>query len=354
MDSPYPNTPVVPRILDTQVGGHAGVLENEDGSLIIKPALPLELKFYQALLTDPALASLHPFTPRFLGTLKLEGQLDESVKDPPAGIAVTPVEGAQKESIVLSNLSFGFLKPNILDVKLGTVLYDETASPEKVERMLKTAKATTSLETGVRLTGFQVYDNNTSLPVNTPKSYGKSIKPSDLPDGIARFFPVGTSAPAEIPATPEIPSSNPVLITPATAHPTNSGLPRRTLLPLLRAICSDVAEIREVYASLEIRMVGGSLLIVYEGDWARAEEGIGKLGMVIDDDEDGGYDEEEGEDDDNDDDEEQLPYVIKLIDFAHTRLVPGEGPDKGVLKGLDTVISLLEGRIKDLESADQS
>ena len=43
-----------------------------------------------------------------------------------------------------------------MDIKLGTVLYDETASPEKQERMLATARGTTSLETGVRLTGFQV------------------------------------------------------------------------------------------------------------------------------------------------------------------------------------------------------
>jgi len=57
---------------------------------------------------------------------------------------------------VLENLSHSFLKPNILDIKLGTVLYDETASPEKVARMEKTAKETTSFETGVRLTGFQV------------------------------------------------------------------------------------------------------------------------------------------------------------------------------------------------------
>jgi len=57
---------------------------------------------------------------------------------------------------VLENLSHPFLKPNILDVKLGTVLYDPGASPEKVERMKKAAADTTSLETGVRLTGFQV------------------------------------------------------------------------------------------------------------------------------------------------------------------------------------------------------
>lgn len=57
---------------------------------------------------------------------------------------------------MLENLSHTFLKPNILDIKLGTVLYDDSASTEKRERMLKVARETTSLETGIRLTGFQV------------------------------------------------------------------------------------------------------------------------------------------------------------------------------------------------------
>ena len=43
-----------------------------------------------------------------------------------------------------------------MDIKLGTVLYERTASPEKRARMEKTARETTSLETGIRLTGFQV------------------------------------------------------------------------------------------------------------------------------------------------------------------------------------------------------
>ena len=43
------------------------------------------------------------------------------------------------QSVVLENLSFGFLKSNILDVKLGTVLYKE-ASPDKVARTEKAAK----------------------------------------------------------------------------------------------------------------------------------------------------------------------------------------------------------------------
>ena len=115
------------------------------------------------------------------------------------------------QSIVLENLSYPFSKPNILDVKLGTILYDDDASPEKRERMDKAAKATTSHETGVRLTGFQVgtvfttsanisdwgyqvYDLTTGLAVNTPKSYGKSINASQLPEGITRFFPIATSS----------------------------------------------------------------------------------------------------------------------------------------------------------------
>ena len=57
---------------------------------------------------------------------------------------------------MLENLSHAFAKPNILDIKLGTVLYGDDASPEKRARMEKTARDTTSFETGVRLTGFQV------------------------------------------------------------------------------------------------------------------------------------------------------------------------------------------------------
>ena len=32
------------------------------------------------------------------------------------------------------------------------------------------------------------------------------------------------------------------------------------------------------------------------------------------------------------------PYIVKVIGFAHTRIVPGEGLDEGVLKGIDTTL----------------
>ena len=60
------------------------------------------------------------------------------------------------QSIVLQNLSAPYVHPCILDIKLGTVLYDRDASEEKKARMEKRAKEGTSFETGVRMTGFQV------------------------------------------------------------------------------------------------------------------------------------------------------------------------------------------------------
>jgi len=80
-------------------------------------------------------------------------------------------------------------------------------------------------------------------------------------------------------------------------------------------------------------MVGGSLLIVYEADFAKAEEGLRWI-------KEGGI---------NGAANGSPPYVVKLIDFAHTRIKPGKGPDEGVLKGIDTTLSLLDSRIKEVE-----
>lgn len=58
--------------------------------------------------------------------------------------------------LVLENLTHRFQRPNVLDIKLGTQLYDEDASDEKKERMQRASEASTSGTTGIRLTGFQV------------------------------------------------------------------------------------------------------------------------------------------------------------------------------------------------------
>ncbi|KAL1753540.1 hypothetical protein FB107DRAFT_250078 [Schizophyllum commune] len=330
--------------LASQVGGHAGVQTTEDGSLLIKPALPAELAFYQALSDDSLFAPLRRYLPKFLGTLSLAGKVEEGEDLEKMG---PPPAGAEKQNLVLENLSFPFKKPNILDIKLGTILYDESAAPEKVERMIKTAKETTSLETGVRLTGFQVYDNLTNTPINTPKSYGKSIKVTDLPDGIAKFFPVAHASTGD-------PSSTNTQTTPDTQPTRTNGLPSSTLLPILRGIRRDVAAIRDHLSKIEMRMVGGSVLIIYEADWERAAEAAARIGTAEEEEDeeiDSDEEEDEGKGDEGPKNKPGPAFVVKLIDFAHTRLAPGEGPDSGVLLGLDTTLKLLDGRIAQVETA---
>lgn len=115
-------------------------------------------------------------------------------------------------------------------------------------------------------------------------------------------------------------------------------------------------------------MVGSSLLIVYEGDWDRAETGVQWLAKqsasmssegdggdgeeINEDTEVEGWEEDEESEEDGSDEESEMemesPCVVRLIDFAHTRLKPGEGPDEGLLKGLDTLLTLLDGRIASL------
>ncbi|KAF9793329.1 hypothetical protein BJ322DRAFT_1034064 [Thelephora terrestris] len=308
----------------SQVAGHAGVSMSEDGSLLFKPALPHEVAFYEHLTSDPGSAPLRRYIPKFYGTLRLEGQVEDGNLET---LHEAPAPSEEKESIVLENLTHRFLKPNILDLKLGTRLHDDEASEEKKARMIEKANDTTSSKTGLLLTGFQIHDTVTGQAVTVPRSYGKSLKPSDLPDGIAKFFPVHSEQ-------------------------LSQGLPKEQLLPVIESIRRHVAAVRDAFARLELRMIGGSFLIVYEGDLERAKQGIALLGEG-DSDED--EEDDEDESDDEDEDEEKIkpcpPCLVKLIDFAHTKVVTGRGPDEGVLLGMDTTLKLLDGRIAQIKQS---
>jgi len=314
--------------LATQVGGHLGIHPTADGSLIIKPCLPGEKEFYTHLTSSERFTHLRPFVPRFLGVLRLEGSVELDDKgEVKTGEVQQVVNEGEKESIVLENLAFPFKRPNIIDIKLGTVLWGPDASPEKRERMEKTARETTSLETGIRLTGFQIWDPTTQSTTMIPKSYGKSIAASELPAGVKRFIPTGSVPPA-------------------------------LLERMIEGITQGVRDVRDAVQATEMRMVGGSLLVIWEGDSDTLEKAFEAW------DERAAMDEDEDDDDDEEsEDDVELedvagggsgpkklgpPFLVKLIDFAHTRFAPGEGPDEGVLLGLKTTLNLLEGRLKEI------
>ncbi|WWD06570.1 hypothetical protein V865_004663 [Kwoniella europaea PYCC6329] len=379
--------------LANQVAGHDGVMSDASGSLVIKPALAREIAFYQTLNSsdreDP-IRRLKPFVPKFLGTLRLEGQLSSSGD-------VERLEGKDEvpESVVLENLSYAFTHPSILDVKLGTVLYDPDASEEKKQRMDKQARETTTHELGIRFTGCTTWHSPSQSYIVTPKSFGKTITAKELPEGMVRFFPTSsdsikplaqptTDKSASAPPTTSLDLSTGVPPTPITASNSSStpsevqifkdhSIPSTSLIKVLNIIIEEIDRLVSVLENLEIRFVGGSLLIVYEGDPPKLEEALDRYQLNrlkstteegVDKDrsafsDDGSIpsdlDSDEESDEDEDEDEESRasrkcpPVRVKLIDFAHTWLAQGEGPDQGVLKGLSTLRGLLQGRKKEIE-----
>ncbi|KIR97107.1 hypothetical protein L804_05769 [Cryptococcus deuterogattii 2001/935-1] len=369
-----------------QIAGHPGVMSDPSGGLLIKPALPREIAFYQMLSnSDPEdiVWPLRKFVPKNYGTLRLEGRLG-------AGGAIE----------------------TDLDMKNET--------PE-------------------------TWHAPTQDYISTPKSFGKSITTPELSLGMVRFFPLPTDSipclvahpsppptavevvsnieashlpiPAEascasviqsstsisIPIPPPTPISPEAATTATTTTTTpastdletlptykDHSIPPRTLTRLLTLLLQKLDYLTEAVSTLEMRFVGASLLIVYEGDPVRLEAALdreekvrvkgksdgkgngngesersmfsddGSIDSDSDEDEDDEYDSDEEEGYDSEDDLDgkkkderrarKCPALtLKMIDFAHTWLAQGEGPDEGVLKGLRTFRSLVERRLEEVE-----
>ncbi|BGP48879.1 hypothetical protein JCM10450v2_004758 [Rhodotorula kratochvilovae] len=328
-----------------QVGGHAQTILASplSATTLIKPASARELAFYQELApslpVDGGLVG--EWTPAFYGTLKLAGKVAEDGAVAPLDAPADDEGDIEPEMLVLENLTYRFLRPNVLDIKLGTQLYDEDASLEKQERMREAAAASTSGQAGVRLTGFQVWDAVSQSYVQTPKPFGRSLTVAELPLGLARFF----YPPLSAPSAGELASG-----APAPAQP--APLPLELLLPVVRTLVRRLDDLVALWATLPLRMRGGSLLIVVEGDAAALEAALlrAQAQHAEEEEEDDGASVSTTDGEGNAAEATRQAYELRLIDFAHTRgLLPGEeGPDEGVLLGLKTVKGLLEDLVKKL------
>lgn len=306
--------------------------------------------------------------------------------------------------LVLENLTYRFLKPNVLDIKLGTQLYDEEATLEKQERMMQASKSTTSWQTGMRLTGFQVcislyyrtirqahkkeqvWDAETSTFIKTDKSYGKSLTPSTLPEGLSRFFCLASDTSTSVPH-PSVQSKTADVDENSSSQSTSATpLPPNLLFRVLEELLTRLQDLDHLLHDLEFRMRGGSILIVVEGDAEALEEALYReaaqelrssqrrerrreIGVMSGEIEESDEEDVEGFNEDDDDASSSasddsaatsdsaglaLPHTrisldVRLIDFAHTRAAPGEGPDEGVLKGLGTLQHLIIGLIERLK-----
>ncbi|EEQ40048.1 Inositol polyphosphate kinase family protein [Clavispora lusitaniae] len=303
-----------------QAAGHDGCLSS--GPIFAKPSTSQEIDFYTQLAPhafdhEPGSHLAH-WMPTYMGLL--------ASKDSP-----------EPPFIVLQNLYHGMAKPCILDIKLGAVLVDDTVTEEKRRRLAQVSAETTSGSLHFRVCGMKVYcpDSAASprdvLPsladsiteekhsdgayLSFDKTFGRRLTPESVVSGIGAFF---------------------------APFPHRKRLYTRfhQRLQLLYNCLLDT----------EVRINSGSLLFLYDADesrWAGLDDDsyLDADPLLAEDEED--EDEEDEEDDDEDDDskEKQSKYKgplsrLKLIDFAHAKLVPGEGPDENVIVGIENLLNV--------------
>ncbi|KAF9436665.1 hypothetical protein BGZ76_003349 [Entomortierella beljakovae] len=341
--------------LQSQVAGHDGVLSmGENNEIVVKPVLSQELEFYEQ-------ACLHPefqaWMPEYYGTLTLTKQSPSEGASPtvkslngfalPEGMSLdqvpalameedsnlaSKVEG-DSECICLENVAHGFQKACLLDMKLGTQLYDESASEEKKARLSADAAKTTSEKLGLRLTGFHVYDSDSGEFTKYSKQYGKSLTEDTLLDGFRAFF--------------------------------SAKLGHKRMRLVIERFVNDLEDFLEMIKTQEVRLRASSLLLIYEGHPDAFDEGLlmeqEKIAEVVTrakaeldrENSDSKGEDDEDEDDDYDDEDDELGQKVtdtRIIDFGRSAWRAGHGPDEGVILGVKNALGFLERLLEDYPS----
>jgi 1D-myo-inositol-tetrakisphosphate 5-kinase/inositol-polyphosphate multikinase len=285
-------------------------------------------------------------------------------------------------SIVLENVAAGFHRPNVLDVKLGARLWADDAPPTKRSKLDAVSKETTSSSLGYRIAGMKVWtgangetDEGTRTNPYATKYEGAEGARGEVieKDGYRRYDKwYGRSFSAE-----NVKQGFETFLAGAKA-----GTVDRSKM-VARRLTEELQNVQRVLESEESRMYSSSVLVVYEGDpeaMAIALEEEKKISDSMNQDED---DDEEEEVDfefteeplelvdvqipggmpqkainisfdpqttqvplelGDDEDEEETPKVhdLRIIDFAHAKWTPGEGPDENVLMGIRNLIKIFD------------
>jgi 1D-myo-inositol-tetrakisphosphate 5-kinase/inositol-polyphosphate multikinase len=270
-----------------------GVLSDESGSVVVKPCTTREVEFYETSLAHPEFAA---WMPAFYGTLTLSNDMAQT-----SGTSADSKPHDRQSSLVLQNLTYGFEKPCVLDIKLGAQLWDEFAPQEKRDRLDNVANKTTSGSMGMRVAGMKVWKGEAGYKV-FDKHYGQALTHENVIESFKEYFA--------------------------------SEITAEDVKLLAGRLLRKVKDIEKMLASQESRAYSASLLFVYEGskkelDQALKDEAARKPKTEDDD------------DDDDDDEKVKMVEELKLIDFAHSYWTPGKGPDENTLQGVRSVESLL-------------
>lgn len=332
-----------------QVAGHDGALVDDTGMVFIKPSTEQEIQFYTQIQAMESSAGdddneealyLTDFLPAFMGTLQhgISEQVEQSqqVTDELRQMHMSQSQSQTASDIdpsipylVLENLLYPYKHPSIIDIKLGSVLHDENSSNEKRERLQRVSEETTSGSLHYRVCGMKLYgdkvpdlskfdnaDGHVTCAngyVTFDKWFGRALTKETVLDNFTLFFMYNR-----------------------LSHEQQQSV-----------VQNIVVKLQLLYNTLidqELRIRSGSLLFIYENDVSRWEAETTFAQTAEDD-----YH------DDDDDDEEDEDYdthpgplsQLNMIDFAHAKFTPGQGPDDDILDGIHNLITALETLLQD-------
>ncbi|XP_034564720.1 inositol polyphosphate multikinase [Notolabrus celidotus] len=167
--------------LSHQVAGHkygvdkVGILQHPDGTVLKQlqppPRGPREMQFYSMVYSDdccdPCLLDLQDHLPKYYGTW--------SSPDSPNDLYLK-----------LEDVTRRFVKPCIMDVKLGQRSYDPFASQEKREQQIR--KYPLMEEIGFLVLGMRVYKVCSDTFDSYDQHYGRGLGKDTIKDGLVKFF----------------------------------------------------------------------------------------------------------------------------------------------------------------------
>lgn len=275
-----------------------------DDRYVCKPLNRRELKFYQCIPKQ-----LGQLVPGFVGTLTIGN--DEDGEEFYSSTSSSSEKSSSSDYLVLENLTMGYKKPCVLDLKMGTRMYGDFASEAKRQSQKKKAVKTTSAKLGLRFCGSQRFSVSKNNFEKLDKYVGRKATETEFRDLLENFF-------------------------------NNNGILRTDIISYV------INEVRDMQKSLlqldQFRFYSSSLLIIYEGrHFSEIEEPRP-------------FESEDSMDCDSFNppirSKEKSLAKIKIIDFANATM-PGvfaddrihEGPDAGFLLGLENLQEILESLV---------
>ncbi|KAJ1969764.1 hypothetical protein H4R35_006055 [Dimargaris xerosporica] len=210
------------------------------------------------------------------------------------GMDVSSESALKSKYLLIEDATAGFQQPNILDLTLGSRLYDDEASKDKRASMIKKAQTTLSGTLSFRFAGMQVTDPVTGKPRIIDRTILRKVTKDTAQSTLASFFP-DTLDPAY----------------------------RRQVVACFH---HALDQLLMVFTDMPALLIGASILVVYEGNTTQHQ-------LVMDTTSDG-FD----------------PsthcarfFRVRIIDFAHSTWTDKGVPRDDYQTALSNLYQLLKG-----------